>query len=404
MSARRGPDRRSVLAGGARLAGLFALAGAARVRVVLGAPASRDAKLVLLQLTGGNDGLSMLVPYAHDEYHRARKQTRIDAEEVLRLDEEVGLHPALGRLRARFDDGGLAIVQGVGYPEPSRSHFRSLDVWHTADPLGRRLHDGWIGRAGQELWGRDYDPDRVVHVGSSVPFSLHSRACPPVSFVSPETYRFLGVGEALEDVVGASDGEPASSPALEHVRRVFRDAARSSDALRGAVRAYRARVEYPADALGAALRTAAALLDGPVPCRVVALELGGFDTHVGQRREHDQLMRRLDAGLGAFLDDLAGSEAGKGLVVMVYSEFGRRVAENGSGGTDHGTAAPVLLAGGAVRGGLYGPHPSLQELDDGDLRFRTDFRSLYAGIVERCFELPHERVLGARFPMLELFA
>jgi uncharacterized protein (DUF1501 family) len=393
-----------VLAGGLRLVGLTALAGAGRVRIGFGAPGARDAKLVLLQLTGGNDGLSMVVPYADDAYHRARKHTRIDAKDVLRLDERVGLHPALGGLRARFDGGDLAIVQGVGYPDPSRSHFRSLDVWHTADPLGSRAHDGWIGKVGQELWGADYDPDRVVHIGSSVPYSLHSRVCPPVSFVSPETYRFLRVGDALADVVGQSEAEPASSPALEHVRRVFRDAARSSDALRGAVGAYRPRVQYPADALGASLRTAAALLDGPVPCRVVALELGGFDTHVGQRRDHDQLMRRLDAGLGAFLDDLEGTEAEKGLVVLAFSEFGRRVVENGSGGTDHGTAGPVLLAGGGVRGGLYGPHPSLADLDDGDLVFGTDFRSLYGEIVERCFELPQERVLGERFPVLDALA
>ena len=364
-----------------------------------GSGVSKGHTLVLVQLTGGNDGLSTLVPYSDDAYGRARSSTRIAASEVLRLDQRVGLHPRLARLHESYQAGRLALVEGAGYPQSTRSHFRSLEVWHTADARGRSSGEGWIARACRAAFGAERDVNRVVHVGLRPPYSLHSSAQAPVSFAAPETYCWSGEQGDLERLTQAPPPEPASS--LECVRGVLRDAQESSLAIRAAVARHRSDAPYPSGAFASELRAAAALIHAELGVRVVSLELAGFDSHSDQRRRHDRLLAELDAALGAFLDDLAASDAGRETLVLCFSEFGRRVAENSSRGTDHGAAGLMLVLGAAVHGGLYGAPPSLSELDQGDLAPTTDFRSIYARTIEHCFAIPHELVLGQRYPMPE---
>ncbi len=390
-------DRRSLLRGFAGLSGAAFFGGA---RVAWSAPLGLEREprhLVLLQLAGGNDGLSTVVPWADDAYGRARASTRLDEKEVLALDDYRGLHPALVRLREEHAEGRLAIVEGVGYPRPNRSHFKSFEIWHTADPRGRAAGDGWVGRLTAALDGSAPDALRTVHVGAQPPYSLQSATHPAASFGVPESYRWF---ENERDVAAASV-EPAREPrsTLDALRGVLASARASSERVRAAAASYEPRVEYPDEPLARALRVAASLLAEDAGTRVVSVELGGFDTHVGQRARHDACMAELDASLGAFLADLRGTDAGKRTIVVAFSEFGRRVAENGSEGTDHGTAGPLLVAGEPVRGGLYGKHPSLSELDEGDLVHTTDFRSVYATVAERWFGVEHERVLGARYPL-----
>ncbi len=385
-------DRRLLLRSG--LGALTSL-GLSR-RAAAGAAADGPA-LVLVQLSGGNDGLSTLIPIADDAYHAARRATR--HREVLALDEYRGLHPGLVGLHARYHDGGLAIVQGVGYPRPNRSHFKSFEIWHTADERGRAVGAGWIGRLCEAAFTAPH-PNRVVHVGPRMPYALFSSRHPAAAFTTPAGYRWV----RNEDELAALERDDATAnEALALLRERMREARVSSAALRRAVLGYRTPIDYPDEPFAEALRSAAALLDGDVGVRVLSVELGGFDTHNDQRSSHDRLMATLDAGLGAFLGDLERSAAGRAAVVVVFSEFGRRVRENGSRGTDHGTAGPLLVAGGRVRGGLFGEHPSLTELDDGeDLIHTTDFRSVYQAVLEACFEVDAARVLGRRHPPLAL--
>jgi uncharacterized protein (DUF1501 family) len=408
----RALDRRELLACGALGALAWPLGAVAR------AP-SNGRTLVLVQLTGGNDGLSTIVPFGDDLYRQARPELGLGPGEVHALDDHRGLNGGLSRLFKTWGKGKLALVEGVGYPDASRSHFASMDVWHAADPRGRRAGEGWIGRLVAHGLEAPVDPNLVIHVGHEVPYALHSKTHPPASFAVPQSYRWIGAEAEVEAYAraagdpdsarGAAGRTPAaertkgadSDSSLAYLRSVLRAAQGSSERVRGAVADYRTAVEYPPTPLGMALRNVAALLTAEIGTRVFSVELASFDTHTNQRGDHDALMRTLDAALGAFLEDLGRSQVGRDTVVLAYSEFGRRVRENGTGGTDHGLAGPVLLAGHAVRGGLYGAPPSLAELDEGDLAHTTDFRRVYATLIERCFEVDSVDVLGGRFEPLD---
>ena len=385
---------------------LSALSAAPLVRI--GSPRRR---LVLLQLSGGNDGLSTVVPYGSEAYKRARSKTRHKRSEVHVLDGDRGLHGSLTGLASRWEKGQLAIVEGVGYPNMVRSHFKALEVWHTADRRGRVAGDGWVGRLAAQAWAEEDHPELVVHLGTRAPWSVRSRTHPAVTMVAPTSYRWFG-GEAEHEAyamagegLGVLEVEPSGQhagrdTALARLRGVLDDARTSSRRIRAAAEDYQPGVEYPRTKTAAALRDVAALLHGGLDSRVLSVRMSGFDTHADQRSRHDSLMVELDEALEAFLTDLAGSPAGRDTAVLVFSEFGRRVQENASDGTDHGKAGPAFLIGEGVRGGLYGEHPSLEKLAEGDLDWTTDFRSLYGEVIEGWFGIPMEAVLGERYERL----
>lgn len=396
-------NRRRFLTRSGALLGAAALAPAGTLRRD---PAPRA--LVLLQLSGGNDGLSTVVPWSHAVYRDARKKTRLEEADLIDLGRGKGLNGALRNLAGRWERGQLAIVEGVGYPEMRRSHFASMDVWHAGDPRGRLAEAGWVGRLAESAWAADDSAERVVHLGREAPYSLFSGVRPPIALASPTAYRWLG---------GAPDAEysiaPESAPgearhigrdaALARLRRRLGDAQDSSRAIRAAALSYTPRARYPRTELGARLHDVAALVHGETGTRVFSLELRGFDTHADQRGAHDRLLGTLDDALGAFLDDLDQSEVGRQTAVLAFSEFGRRVRENASGGTDHGKAGPVFLVGSRVRGGFHGRAPTLVDLDQGDLAPTTDLREIYAAVIRGVFDADPEVVLGAKFEGLELF-
>lgn len=394
--------RRELLRGGVGLFGALTLGGtgAARVRCLGGPRLGDERTLVLVQLSGGNDGLSTLVPFGDDAYFEARKATRVPPGKLHKLDEYRGLHPELGRLAKRYERGELALVQGVGYPGPNRSHFKSLEVWHTANLAGRSSGPGWVGRLCDERWRESELPELSVHLGKTVPYSLTSLEHPPVAFEVPETYRWMG---DPRDQAELEAGAPAKGSVLDKLRGVMRSAQASSRRIRHAAAGYRPQVEYPDTDEGRALRTAAALIDGRLGSRVISVEFTGYDTHTDQLTRHAALMEKLDQALGSFLDDLDGREAGEQALVLVFSEFGRRVKENGSGGTDHGKAGVLMAAGAPVAGGLYGEYPSLTQLDSKDLAFGTDFRRVYAAAVD-WLGGEVEPVLGAGFKPVPFLA
>lgn len=409
-------DRRALLAGCGASAGLALLSTRADGAVKLFgsaalAPTGAARSLVLVQLSGGNDGLDTIVPFGDDVYRRQRPTLGLAKAATLAIDDYKGFHGSLKRVKAHFDAGRVALIEGAGYPQPVRSHFKSLDIWHTADARGRGAGEGWIGKLCAQAFASDTNPNLVVHVGSNVPYALNSSAHPAVSFVNPQAYRWAGGAAEIEAYEKASgmedDGARAKKregeSSLEFLRRVLANGQTSSEEVRRAVALYSTDVDYPRTAaLAQSLRDVAALVNGDTGTRVLSLEVGGFDTHTDERNRHDNLMKELDAALGPFLDDLGRSEAGRAALVVVFSEFGRRVAENGARGTDHGVAGPMFVLGHGVKGGLYGRHPSLEKLDEGDLIHTIDFRSVYATVVERCFGVAHDKVLGAKYPLLPL--
>ncbi|MFK3979110.1 DUF1501 domain-containing protein [Micromonospora sp. NPDC050397] len=363
-------------------------------------PASRT--LVLVTLYGGNDGLNTVVPYADPAYHDARPGIAYTAEEVKRLDDAFGLNPAMGGLHRLFGQGKLAVVRGVGYPKPDRSHFRSMDIWQTADPE-RPGVTGWIGRW---LDGVGGDPRLAVSFESAVPPLLAGERSAGASV--PVAGRAMRGGLPDQTLAALAAGSPDDSPARARAAACFADL-RSVNQM---ITEVRDAAEEPDDAdpdperpaatatggartsLQAQLDLVAQCVEAGVSTRVFSVSLGGFDSHADEKQLQAVLLEQVDRALTGFAERMSRTEAGRKVVVAVYSEFGRRVRANASDGTDHGTASNVFLLGAGVHGGLYGEQPSLTDLDDGDLRFTVDFRDVYATLLERVLDGDPGRVLG----------
>lgn len=375
--------------------------------------------LVVLQMAGGNDGLNTLIPFADDAYHRARPQLRIPGDQALKLNDEAALHPRLTGLRGLYDEGHLAIVQGVGYPNPNRSHFRSTDIWQTASDAQKVESDGWIGRY-FDACCPGADPTVGVSLGTGAPLAFQSQTPTGISLSTPEQFQFLsrnasdpeGTRELFRDLseddeAGASidslAGDPggrADTGVLDFLQRTALDACVSSDKILEITRKSKAPVPYPGGRLARDLNLVARLIAGGLPTRIYYVSQGGYDTHSGQRGGHERLLGELDGALSAFTKDLQAQGNLDRVLLMTFSEFGRRVAENSSGGTDHGTAAPLFVLGGGVKPGLYGKPPSLTRLDQGDLIHTLDFRSVYATVLEKWLQTPSRGILRGQFPTL----
>lgn len=396
-------------------------------------PSGRDGKiLVVVQLSGGNDGLNTVVPYADDAYHRARAALAIPRDRVLKINDYLGLHPNLAPIKALYDAGQLAIVQGVGYPNPNRSHFRSMDIWHSARPDSEIVTSGWLGRYFDNTCAGS-DPHVGVSIGETSPLAMQGERITPLAFDKPESYRYAGSDVDRYKRLNHADAAPTTQPGaparatptgrhrarggrggdpgpaeqqvagspLEFLTRTAMDAQLSSDQVLRITREHNpAGITYPGGTFGQGLRTIAAMIRGGLPTRVYYVSLGGFDTHAAQAGRHDQLMQQFAQGVGAFWEDLKQQKNDQRVLMMSFSEFGRRVAVNASGGTDHGAAAPLLLVGPAIKTGLVGRHPSLTDLDSGDLKYGIDFRSVYATLLESWLDAPSKPILGQQFKTL----
>jgi uncharacterized protein (DUF1501 family) len=373
----------------------------ARTAEALAAPSAKetDRILVLLQLAGGNDGLNTLIPFADDAYYRARPQLAVPAKDVVRLDDRLGLHPELAPVKALYDEGLCAIFQGVGYPNPDRSHFRSMEIWETASGSDKSETTGWIGRFFDANCPGCDRPTAGVAVGSVLPQSLKNRRGVGVAVEDPEQFRTL-VGNGAGQ--GAGQPAPAGDSPLDFLQRTAMNARLSADAIAAAVAKYRSDVEYPQGQFSQSLRLVAQMIAGGLPSRVYFASLGGFDTHAGQSPAHPNLLRQFGQGVSAFLKDLRQQGNADRVLVVQFSEFGRRVAENASGGTDHGTAAPMFAFGKPVKAGLHGAYPNLADLDQGDLKHTIDFRRVYAAVLRDWLATKPEPILGGEFPPVPL--
>lgn len=400
--------RREFVGGGLGLVGVGAALPSFLVRAAAAEalPRGEERILVVLLLSGGQDGPSCVVPYAHEGYARKRKTTFIAPDHVLPLNEEVGFHPNLKALKELYDRKMVAVVNGAGYPNPNYSHFESMDIWQAADPRGKAVGTGWLGRACDIAFRGNGDPTLSVAVGEGVaPLALRGREHPGLSFSRPDAFRYRGHREvparkAVYEKLNASPAEGSES--LQFITRTVFAANAASEALRERAARYKPRVAYPEGALGRSLATVAGLIAGDLPTRIYFLSYGGFDTHADQRPQHDRLMAGLDAALGAFVQDLERQALWSRVLVMTFSEFGRRPEENGSRGTDHGSAGPMLLLGPGVRGGVYFKHPSFEDLNpQGNFKHAVDFRCVYAAVLEKWLGAPGRSVLGEGFPPVD---
>lgn len=373
-----------------------------------------DTILVVMQLAGGNDGLNTVVPFADDAYYRARPGLAIAAEKVRRIDDYCGLHPSLENLGALLVEGHASVVQGVGYPNPNRSHFRATEIWHTASDAEKSEAYGWLGRYCDAACAGE-DPGAAIAVGDQVPQALRAKSGKSIAIGAPQDYQFQDgmdpAAEEMDDDAAAPDGGSidmlfgASDPgvnAADFLQRTALDAVASSSTVQEILRNSHRGADYPATDLGRRLQLVARLIGGGMPSRVYYVSLGGFDTHANQAGAHERQLAVFDQAVGAFCRDMRTQGNFDRVLLLTFSEFGRRVAQNASGGTDHGAAAPLFLFGGALKGGLVGKHPSLTALQRGDLVHHTDFRSVYATLLEDWLKTPSSPVLGRDFGRLPL--
>jgi uncharacterized protein (DUF1501 family) len=377
--------------------------------------------LVVIQLSGGNDGLNTVIPYADDAYLKGRPSLKIGKETVRKIDDYVGLHPSMEGMSKLLEDGRLGIVQGVGYPNPDRSHFSSMDVWHTADreatnagmmSASGAAHraTGWIGRYldAQRTGGGDL-PGLHLGAGSNrLPLALVGDEVRVSSVQALEGFKLEDGGDARlrAAVQQAAAAQRASGDDLvSFLQQGTLSALRSSKQVQDSLKTYTTDVVYPETGLARRLKTVAQLIDAGLNTRIYYLDLDGFDTHASQAAAHAALLTELSGAMAAFVQDLDKHGHGKRVLTMTFSEFGRRVRENASQGTDHGAAAPMFLAGGRVKPGLIGAHPSLTDLDnEGDIKFSTDFRSVYAGVLDGWLGVSAGPILGLQFQPLNVTA
>jgi uncharacterized protein (DUF1501 family) len=399
----------SLSAGGLVTWGLAApgfLARTAAATPDAGKPGSHDTILVVLELTGGNDGLNTVIPFKDPEYAKLRPTLKQSPEQIKKINDELGLHPQLDGFSKLLEDGALSVVQGVGYPNPDQSHFRSMDIWQSASTAAAPV-EGWVGKALRGMPGTpsfhiksenersplamDGAPARVPSIASLAEFQLQIDAASGADKRQQQA--------VIEGVVRGGSGPGL----LDFVRRTADNTYASSRRLQEIGKNYEPKVPYPQTPLANRLKVAAQLIDGGLGARVFYVALGNFDTHATQAPAHAGLLGQLSAAVTAFFKDLSARGHRDRILLMTFSEFGRRAKENGSKGTDHGSAAPMFLVGGRVKAGAIGKHPSLTDLEIGNLKHHTDFRCVYAAILEKWLGVNSREVLGPGFAPLDIF-
>lgn len=386
-----------------------------------------DHILVVIQLGGGNDGLNTVVPYFAPEYYKARPGINIPEAQALKLSgaDGVGLHPQMAALREMYDDDLVGIIQGVGYPNPNRSHFKSMDIWHTADTSA--TGDGWLGKYFDSECcgfgkGESGTPDAApaggppgIAIGRAAPLAMEGRKIKPVAFESADLFKWSAaemnkeLREGYDALNSRATGEGQAARADSNASFLMRtalDAQVSSDMIRRAV-ANRPKTQFPQSDLGRQLGMISSMIAAGLKTRVYYANMGSFDTHAGQggpQGRHGQLLSQFSQAVRAFYTELKAQGNDTRVMSMAFSEFGRRVGQNQSQGTDHGTAAPMFLFGPMVKKGVLGEHPSLKNLDDGDLRYGIDFRSVYSGVLEGWLKADSKAILEATYDAMPVLA
>ena len=366
--------------------------------------------LIVIQLSGGNDYLNTVVPYGDGRYYDFRSTVNIPQDRVLPLDDKVGFNPSMGPMKALWDEGKVAVINGIGYENPNRSHFRSMDIWHTAEPEAIGT-EGWLGRAIRDIDPQGENVLTGINFGRGLPRAL---GCPGVSVASVGDLATYGLFpdvqdeelrmftlEAFTKMYGAAAGR---DPVMDMLAKTGRDAYEGADILRTAPAQYSSPVEYRSDSLSQNARSIAQVFLAGLGTRVYYTQHGSFDTHSGELPTHASLWDDVAGAVGSLMDDLKEHGREDDAAILVFSEFGRRIKDNGTG-SDHGSGGVAFLIGGAVNGGMYGEYPSLAEADQiqGDLRPNNDFRSTYSAILEKWLGLDPDPIVNGKFEQFDLF-
>ena len=369
----------------------------------------KDPVLVVLQLAGGNDALNTVVPYNNPKYFDNRPNVLIAEDQVLPINDQVGFNPNMGPMKKIYDEGHMAVIQGVGYPTASRSHFRSMDIWHTCEPT-KIGDEGWLGRVVRDLDPQGENVLTAVNFGRGLPRALVAPGVAAASVGNLETYGVLtGIDDtdqrlkALDVFTKVYTPMIGTGPVMDYLAHTGLDALKGADILSSAPGMYSSTVEYGSDTVSQYMRNIVQTHLAGFGTRVLytTAPFNSFDTHAGELAAHTRLWSETSRAVGDFYDDLKEHNAGENVMLMVFSEFGRRVKDNGSG-TDHGAGGHCFIIGDQVKGGLYGEYPSLDadKLDDGDLQFNTDFRGVYSTILEKWMGLDAKPIVGGEFEQL----
>ena len=403
------PSRRNFLRSAAAGSTVLTCGGLAPSALQAAAEQSKSERiLVVIELQGGNDGLNTVIQVGDETYRKLRPKLAIVKNAALEIADGLAFHASLRGFADLLEAGRLAIIQGVGYPDPNRSHFESMDIWHTCQRSTENRTDGWLGRMLEQTANGNGGDPAALHLGhDKQPFALMSRDVRVPSIRSLEQFRLQGTDDsqfriAVEELAAARRGE--GNDLLNFVQSSTSSAIVASERLSSSVKSYASSVTYPKNGLGEQLQTVAKLISSGLKTSVYYVTLNGFDTHSQQPDAHAGLLRQLGDSVKAFLDDMDHLKHSDRVAVMCFSEFGRRVEENASAGTDHGTAGPMFIAGPAVKPGLIGKLPSLNNLHDGDLRHHTDFRQVYATVIEDWFHCESESVLKGKFEAVDVFS
>ena len=370
-----------------------------------------DRSLVVIQLSGGNDCLNTVVPYNDGSYYDFRPSVRIEQETVLPLDDKLGFNPNMVPIKRLWDEGKVALINGIGYPSPNRSHFRSMDIWHTAEPE-KIANEGWLGRAIRELDPKAENVLTGVNFGRGLPRALGCRGVPVASVGNLETYGlFPDVQDeklrkyALEAFAKMYGGDKGKDAVMDFLGQTGTDALKGADILRTAPARYSSSVEYAANPIAESMKSVAQVMFADLGTRIYYAQHGSFDTHSGQLLSHAKLWDEVSRAVGDFMDDLKEHGREDDAVILIFTEFGRRIRDNGAG-TDHGSGGMAFVIGGPVKGGMYGQYPSLKEEDqlEGDLQFNNDFRSTYSTLLEKALGLEAAPIINGRFEQFDFLS
>ena len=367
-----------------------------------------DPILVVIQLTGGNDSLNTLIPYGNSLYYDNRSTVAIPQDEVIVIDDNFGFNPAMRPVKDLYDQGKVALIQGVGYPNPNRSHFRSMDIWHTCEP-DKQGSEGWLGRVIRDLDPNGENVLTGVNFGRGLPRALAVPGVPVASVAVLETYGVLtGISEEPDRTdaldVFARMYAPAigSGPVMDYLGQTGLDALKGADILKTAPDRYVSSIEYADNAISKNLQGISKVLNANLGTRIFYTQHGGYDTHANQGPVHPKLWTELSQAISDFYADLAEHDVSEDVLMFVFTEFGRRVKDNGSG-TDHGSGGLAFAIGDPVKGGMYSEYPSLKEGDllEGDLQFNIDYRGVYGSMIENWLQLDPIPVVGGNFEQLD---
>lgn len=353
--------------------------------------------VVVLQLSGGNDGLNTVIPVRNDLYYKARPRLGIDRAKALSITDEVGLHPALTAFRDLFDDGSLGIINSVGYPNPDRSHFRSMDIWHTASNSNEYLNAGWIGRyLDAQCHGCD-KPTQAIEIDDVLSLSMKGEHNKGIAVKDPRRLYGTANEKFFKDVMGNHIAANEEQP-VEYLYKTMAETLSSADYIFKQSKLHPTSAEYPKTELGNSMKTIASLIFSDINTKVYYVSLGSFDTHINQDAQQQRLFTEMSDAVRAFTKDLKDNGRFEDVLLFTFSEFGRRVSQNASGGTDHGTANNMfLVSGGLKQKGLINELPDLSDLNEGDLKHKIDFKNVYATVLDKWLKADSGKILGRSY-------